>query len=284
MFLSTQTDQTSARFGDIEAIKHLAAAGYDAIDFTMFASYNEQQLFYNADYEEYAYSLLQTAKENGVFFNQAHAPFPSYRVGDEEYNKKTYPKLHRSIEICGILGVKNIIIHPVDFKGDNKMKNLAMYRDLLPTAKKAGVKIALENMWGRDPRRGYIIPNVCSVSSEFVEYLDALDPEWFTACLDLGHVGLVGENEADFIHALGHEKLTALHVHDTIFTEDSHTLPFCGKMDWTAITKALRDIRYKGDLTFEADNFLKRMPDGFYDTALKYMHDCGRFLISMIEE
>ena len=49
-------------------------------------------------------------------------------------------------------------------------------------------------------------------------------------------------------------------------------------------TKALKDIRYKGDFTFEADNFLSHVPDGFMETALKYMHDCGRYLISMIEE
>lgn len=283
MILSTQTHKTAARFGDIEAIKHLAAAGYDAIDLTMFASYNEQQLFYDPDSDEYVDRLLRTAKECGVFFNQAHAPFPSYRVNDEEYNKKTVPKLHRSIEICGMLGVKNLVIHPVDFKEDNKKKNIAMYLSLLPDAKKAGVKIALENMWTRDPKRGYIVSNVCSVAKEFNEYLDALDAQWFTACLDLGHIGLVGEDEADFIRALGGKRLTALHVHDTVFTEDSHTLPFCGKMDWTAITSALRDIHYKGDFTFEADNFLARIPDGFFDTALKYMHDCGRYLISMIE-
>ncbi len=284
MILSTQTHEAAARFGDIEAVRHIAAAGFDAVDFTMFEGYNEHDLFYSCNYEEYAYKLKQTAIESGVFFNQAHAPFPSYRVGDEEYNKKTYPKLHRSIEICGILGVKNIIIHPVDFKGDNKKKNIAMYQSLLPTAKTAGVKIALENMWGVDPRRGCITYKVCSEPNEFVDFLHALDPEWFTACLDLGHIGLVGEDETNFIHALGREKLTALHVHDTTFVQDSHTLPFCGKMDWVAITKALKDIGYKGDFTFEADNFLTRVPNGFFDTALRYMHDCGRYLISMIEE
>ncbi len=284
MILSTQTHETAERFGDIEAIKHLADAGYDAIDFTMFEDYNEQALYYDSNYEEYAYKLLQTAKECGVFFNQAHAPFPSYRVGDEEYNKKTTPKLHRSIEICGILGVKNIIIHPVDFKGDNKKRNLSMYQSLLPTAKKTGVKIALENMWHYDSKRCCISANVCSVPEEFNAFLDALDPEWFTACLDLGHIGLVGEDEVRFIHELGGQKLTALHVHDTTFVQDSHTLPFNGKMDWVSITKALKDIHYRGDFTFEADNFLHRVPTGFFDTALKYMHDCGRYLISMIED
>ena len=283
MILSTQTDATAKRYGDIEAVKRLANAGFDALDFTMFDEHNEQQLFFDPNYEEYVYALKQTATQCGVYFNQAHAPFPSYRINDAEYNKKTVPKLHRSIEICGMLGVKNIIIHPVDFKDDNKKQNIAMYLSLLPTAKKAGVKIALENMWTRD-KRGYIVSNVCSVPSEFCDFLEALDPNWFTACLDLGHIGLVGEDETNFIHALGHEKLTCLHVHDTILTQDSHTLPFCGKIDWISVTKALKDISYKGDFTFEADNFLSHVPDGFMETALKYMHDCGRYLISMIEE
>lgn len=283
MILSTQTHMTAARFGDEIAIRMLAAAGFDALDFTMFEAYNEEQLFESRAYKQYAMELRDIATGCGIAFNQAHAPFPSYRVGDAAYNKKTYPRLHRSIEICGILGVKTVIVHPV-YLGENKKEfNFDLYNGLLPTAKAVGVKIAIENMWGHDSRRGYIVPNVCSTPDELCEYIDTLDREWFTVCLDLGHCNLVGEDEANFIRKLGHERLTSLHVHDTDFRNDLHTLPFMGKMDWSAIASALRDIAYTGDLTLEADNFLQNVPSGFHITALRYMHDTGRYLISMIE-
>lgn len=284
MVLSIQSNFLSERFGDQQAIRLLAQAGFDAVDYSMFSSYVIPLVFENDDYLAYADMLRKTAEECGVFFNQAHAPFPSYRVGDDEYNRVIEPRLHRAIEFAGRLGVSSIVIHPVDFKLDNKKKNLAMYNALLPTAKKSGVRIALENMWGRDPRRGYIVPNVCSVPCEFFEYLEALDRDCFTACLDLGHIGLVGENEGDFIRTLGHEKLTCLHVHDTVFTQDSHTIPYVGKMDWEEIIRAFRDIDYSGDFTFESERFYEHIPADFLPVALKYVHDLGRYLISRIEE
>ena len=34
-----------------------------------------------------------------------------------------FPKVVRAIEVAGMLGVKNIVIHPVDFPNDKKQKN-----------------------------------------------------------------------------------------------------------------------------------------------------------------
>ena len=99
--------------------------------------------------------------------------------------------------------VRNIVVHPVFFRKQMKAKNLAMYGELQPDAQRAGVKIALENMWGWDRRRNTICKNVCSDAGSLAEYYDALDPAFFTVCLDLGHVGLVGEYEAQTIKRLG---------------------------------------------------------------------------------
>ena len=94
------------------------------------------------------------------------------------------------------------------------------------------IKIALENMWGRDPRTNVIVPNVCSVAAELADYADALDPDWFTVCLDIGHIGLVREYEAPFIKYLGADRLTCVHIHDNDYISDLHTCPFTGKLPW----------------------------------------------------
>ena len=282
MILSTQTETTAHNFGDVGAVKLLAQAGFDALDFTMFGGYNADYLFGDS-YVSYIKDVKKAADDCGVYFNQAHAPFPSYRVGDEEYNIKIRPRLERSIEIAGMLGVKNIIIHPVYYAEDKKERYLCMYNELLPFAKAAGVRIALENMWDRDRKRGYIVHCVCSSPEEMSEYYDALDPQWFTVCLDIGHIGLVGEDEALFIEKLGAERLGCLHIHDNNYIDDSHMLPFTMKLDWKKICTALKKVGYRGDMTLESDAFLYNMPKEMFPIALKYMQDTGRHLIKLVE-
>jgi len=280
--LSTQTSGGSKKIGDEKTVMLLAKAGFDAIDYSMFRMDDDDNILNTPEYESYAGELRHIAKEHGVFFNQAHAPFPSYRVGDEEYNKKILPKIIRSMEVASILGVKIVIVHPTDFGENNFERNIEFYNSLAPYCKQFNIKVALENMWGWDHKRDYIVSNVCSVPDEFAEFLDALDPAYFTGCLDLGHCGLVGVDAADAIRTLGGERIGALHVHDNDYKADTHTLPFFADMNWGAITRALGEIEYKGDFTFEADAFIRNVPEELLFSAYKFMHDTGRYLINKI--
>ena len=280
MLLSTQTDVTAKEFGLVEAVRMIGAAGFDAADISMFDD-DWNQWMYSDGFEPLVMEVKRAAAEAGIVLNQAHAPFPTMKDGDAAFNEQRLPKVRRSIEIAGMLGVRNIIVHPVVFQKQMKKKNLDMYHELEPVARQAGVKIALENMWGWDNRRNIIAKNVCSDAQGLADYVDALDPDVFTVCLDIGHVGLVGEYEVPTIRKLGTKRLTCLHVHDTDYRDDLHTLPFCGRLPWQDIMKALGEIGYTGDLTFEADNFIKHMPKTLIPHALRYMHDVGRELIRM---
>ena len=282
MILSTQTHAAANAFGLETAIKMIADAGFDALDLSMFNDEGSKWMF-EPDFEARVLRAKAIAEENGVFFNQAHAPFPTMKAGDDAYNRESIPRVIRAIEIAGMTGVKNIIVHPVVFPENQKENNIRMYMDLLPYAKRAGVKIALENMWGRDPRRGYIVKNVCSDAYELSDYVDALPKAYFTVCLDIGHVGLVGEYEAPTIEALGAERLTCVHIHDNDYIHDSHVCPFTMKLPWQEIAAAFAKIGYRGDLTFEADDFLFPLPTELYASGLRFMHDAGRRLIQMIE-
>ena len=284
MKLSTQTDALCRYYPQETAVQMIAEAGFDAVDLSMFEGDGTRWIFEDG-FEGRMKGLLAVANANGVYFNQAHAPFPSYVVGNEEYNAHIRPKLIRSIEVAGLAGVKNIVIHPVVFPARQKEQNLQMYNELLPVAKRAGVKIAIENMWGRDSRSGVIVPNVCSAADELADYVDSLDPDWFTVCLDIGHVGLVHEYETPFIRTLGAKRLTCVHIHDNDYIHDSHTCPFTGELPWNEIASAFAEIGYRGDITLEADNFLaKKLPLRLYPAGLRFMAAAGRELIRMIEE
>ncbi len=287
MRISTQTHALSRAFGEEEAIRIFAKIGFDALDYSMFDEDPINSPVYADNFEAYALNLKRVAEDAGICFNQAHAPFPSFRHGDDAYNKAVIPQIIRSIAFAGLLGAEQIIVHPVAFRDNMKEKNIELYNFLLPTAKDYGIKIALENMFGRNIHTGNIISNVCSTGKDFAEYMDALDPDHFVACLDLGHAGLVGDSAQDMIRALGHDRLKALHVHDNDFHEDFHTLSYCvpgdACLNWQEITAALKEINYSGDFTFEADGFYCKLPKELLIPACEFILKTGRYLASLCQ-
>lgn len=283
MKLVTQSEVTSARFGDAEMVKMFKKAGFDGIDYSMFGLTDDNHPLNNDGYYGYIKELRHIADESGITFEQSHAPFPTHRWKDNSYNATIMDKVKRSLEISGLLGVKVCVVHPAAaFKKNMRENNLEMYRSLEETAVESGVRIALENMWGRSWNKKKIVPNICSVPNDFNSYVDSLNPEVFTACLDLGHCGLVGEDCSDMIRKMG-SRITALHVHDNDNVGDLHTLPYLVKMNWESILKALAEIDYQGNFTYEADNFLKNFPKELTQSGLNFMHDVGRYMINEIE-
>lgn len=290
MLLSTQTDVFGTLYDDIEAVKLIAKAGFDAYDMSFFQMSSDENYVFNTDeYLDYAHKLRAAADEAGIVCNQAHAPFPSY-LGKIDYDEDVWNKIIRSMEVAAILGAKNIVVHPVHhvYYWDNidelKKTNKEFYAKLLPYAEKFGINIATENMWQRHKETNKITHSVAASPKEFAEYVDMCDSPYLVACLDVGHVALVSENMTEMIHTLGKDRLKALHIHDNDLLSDSHTAPFTMEIDFHEITKALKDIGYEGDFTFEADNFLRRVPDELKFDALCYLEKIGRQLIKEIEE
>lgn len=286
MILSTQTDIASSRFGEEKCIRWICEAGFDAIDYSMFCMFDKDCPLNASNYESHVLKIKSIAQSYGKTFNQAHAPFPSFKEGEDEFNKTAIKKIGRAIEIAGILGVPNIVIHPTDYGVESQRNlelNVEFYNQFVPLCKQYGVKIAVENMFGHDRLRGWIAPNICSVGDEFRRMMEMLDPECFTACVDIGHAGLVGTDAPTLIRELGHDYVTCLHVHDNDYRSDRHFPPYFFKIDWDEVTKALADIDYVGDLTFEADHLFDSFPEDLMPSAYKFLHDIGRSLIRQIE-
>ena len=285
MKIATQTEYIQARLNECEAVKMICEAGFDAIDFSMFHM-KEDDCPLNTDaYVDIVKEIKAVADSYGKPFCQAHAPFPTMKDGDEEYNQNMMPKVKRAIEIAGMLSVENIVVHPVYFAENKFEKNMAMYNELLPVAKKAGVKIALENMFGKkDPVTNKQKTNVCSLAPEFAEYYDALPKEHFTCCVDIGHCALVGSTPEEVLRGLGGERVGCLHVHDNDTFDDWHFPPFTLDLNWNEIANALADIGYKGYITLESDNILADIPTELYPSMLRYMHDAARLVAKMVED
>ena len=114
MKLSTQTDVFAKKFGEEKAVQLLAEVGYDAIDLSCFdMTHKDAPTPKNSsEYISYAKKLKEIAQNSGVYFNQAHAPFPSSSFDDEIFNKNIIEQIIRSMEFCATAGVRNIVIHP----------------------------------------------------------------------------------------------------------------------------------------------------------------------------
>ena len=290
MLLSVSTAPMNVRLSYKEAIRIIKEAGFDAFDLSLCEMmYDENHIFNTDKYLDEAKSIRKYADDLGIICNQAHAPFHS-SCGDLEKDEKTFNMIVRSMEIAAIVGAKIIVVHPKQHLtyADNVETlfnlNVEFYNRLISYCEKFGIKVATENMWQNNPSSGAITDSTCSRAWEFNKYIDAVNSEWITGCLDLGHVSLVTKKIPEFIKEMGKERISALHVHDTNLKEDNHTVPFNERMDYIAIAKALGEIDYQGDFTYEANNFFKNKPLELIPAAYRYACEVGRYLIGEIEK
>lgn len=285
MLYSTTVWNATRVFGIEEGVEKLIDAGFPALDFGFFGDYSYID---EPNYKERFSALRKYANSRGVIFNQAHAPFGG---GYEVYTTQKVPKLPRVFEICALLGVEGVVVHPFNdgrYYGREEelfRRNIEFYRSLAPYAKEFGVKICIENMWQRHYKAGYIVDDVCAPPEELVRYYDTLDDSSvFDICLDIGHVALCGREPHDAIRTIGHDRLGALHVHDVDYKEDLHTLPGLSLINWNDVCRALGEIDYKGVFTLEADGvFCAKTDKEFLPIAFKFMNDTAKFYSDKVD-
>ena len=285
MLYSTNTFFVIGRptIGLFKGMEMFIDAGFPALDLSLF----KYDFVMSDDYKSTAKALKSLADSRGVIFNQAHAPFGG---GFDKYTAETVPCLPRIFEFCGLLGIKNIVVHPLQrgrYYGQEEIlyeMNMEFYSKLAPYAKNCGVKIAIENMWHNHPVNGRIVDDTCADPYELVRYYDSLgDPDAFTICLDLGHVGICGREPEDAIRIIGHDRLGAIHAHDVDYVNDLHTLPGLSKLNYDAVCRALADIDYSGEFTLEAENFAKNYPDEHLPAVLRFMSETARLYAEKTE-
>lgn len=280
MKTSTQTCVPAVKFGNEKAVKMICESGFDCLDHSFFTGKPGSMHIEKPEFMVDMEKLRKTAESYERVFNQTHAPFASFREGDDEFNEWVKPLIIKAIEATAVLGAKYVVIHPFGLSKDQKQANMDFFGSLIPYAEKNNVVIAIENMFGYDPELDRIVKNVCSDGAELADYIDTLGSDNVCACIDIGHCGLVGEDPAEMIRQLG-SRLKSLHVHDNDHKSDKHTLPFLEKINFKAVMKALKDIEYIGELTLEADHFLYGMPTELYSEGLKLMSSTARYLADL---
>lgn len=231
----------------IERIKKVYDAGFRYIDLNF--SYSEKdELLASNNWRENVEKIREYAEKLGVTFVQAHSPCN----GDPAVRDSRYASLIsatiRSIEICGMLGISNIVVHsgPRPERQDFFVRNREFYRELFPAAERCNVNILCENSTKANMGDNFFTNS----GEEMLEFIKYVNHPLFHACWDTGHAHIEGE-QYKHIMTLG-EELYGIHVHDNRGTSDEHLLPYLGTINMDELMSALIDSGYKGFFTMEA--------------------------------
>jgi len=285
MKISTEIGSISRLTGEEKAIEYVAKAGFDAWDFSLFdlCRYDRKAKcvietnhpLAGKDYLSFAKKLKQIATDNGIVCNQTHAPFPSEAPEVRDVLKK-------AIECTAEVGAEICVIHPQ--KLFTPEENAKMYMEYLPYAKSCGVKIAAENIWIWDEENKRALPAACSAPKSFCDHIDAVDDEYFVACLDIGHSEMMGDDVSavKMIKALKH-RLGALHIHDNDKRHDCHQIPFSMNIDFKPIVAALKEINYSGYFTMESNDYFGSFTEENVRTAVDELAKVAGKLADMFE-
>ncbi len=249
MYISTTTNYFK-KLGDYKSrVATMKECGFDAYDFTFENDYYAEKPFGEKNYIENAKAFRCYAEGLGMVCHQTHAPFPTAKVNDDAYNEEIFSKIAHAIEISGVLGAKVCVVHPsVEHSVE---ENIRLYQAFEPYARKAGVKIGVENMT-RDTG---------SHHTHIKAILDGLPQDVFVFCLDTGHAEMAQNKTSavDMVRTMG-SRLQAVHLHDCDLIRDNHGLPFTYKINFDAIINEMKKVGYCGDVMLETGSFFSGVP------------------------
>lgn len=289
MKLSTSTNMLFERIGmePVEqktAIELCAQAGYQVLDFCFHDLITYESPFLTDQWQEYTGLMMETAKSLSVSFGQAHANVYDF------LNPRTNHELQKMVLKRCVLASEQmkipwLVIHPsTDFEAaavfqESRAKNIAFLSGLVEFAEKHRVGIAVENMWDLHiaPKRYY-----GDNAEELVDLVDAVGGSSVGICWDLEHASIMEQDQKKAMELMG-SRLKVIHVSDQTGTDNIHIMPFQGKTDWRLAMEALADIGYEGNLNFEAQWFLNKVPMELVRPSLAYSVEVGNYLIGLYE-
>lgn len=282
MELSIESYILRERFGDDVGLKMIKDAGFNLVDVSYYWCKKDYDLL-GDNYVERSKELRKLLDDIGLKCNQAHAPFDFGYGQVMDDTNKNYKEIVRAIISASILGAEHIVVHSIGYSKDgeflfDKDYNIRFYRSFLPILEKYNIKIAVENLFFRDkdtaPYKGRL-----GSPKELTDFVKELNSPYFVACVDVGHSAIVGVEPEDFISKMDNKTLKCLHIQDGDYLEDRHVLPYMGEFKWDKVLKALKDIGYDGELTFEVWRFLHKAPKELTMEALKYANSVGNYMI-----
>lgn len=241
MNIVTTTSVFPKEHSSFGTLERLHRVGFSCLDLALDYCVWEGHPLRGDAWRAWAEELCEAARERGVRYTHAHAPWNASVWSDAA---------RRCFDVCRMLGIRYMVVHPVHQKNGEVITereefirvNADAVRRMLPYAEVCGVTVLSENLlWGAsiDPR----------VIADLVR---EVDHPFFGWCYDTGHAHCNGI-PSDCLRDASAVPLS-LHVQDNSGTRghDEHLLPGDGTIDWKRFLDVLKEIGYEGDLVLEA--------------------------------
>ena len=257
------------------AMRLLRDAGFGGLDFpfSIFSDAGTDPMCRD-DWRQWVREIRAISERLALPVVQAHATWRQTLADDLRYEppQEIY---FRTLEACRMLGCRNLIFHPlrqyapVDSETMRQKIhdcNVRWFHALLPAAEENGVFLNLENTFDshhvQRPGDG-LYPYV--TAQDMLALLRDIGSSRVRLCLDTGHANIAGQDIPAMVRAF-RDELATLHLNDnygliTPVYEDLHLFPGYGRIDWTPVFAALREIRFAGAYNVEPIAELRRMPD-----------------------
>lgn len=295
MILSTSTniycERPDGRVLPIaQTLEAAAKAGFRTFDMSFYEYSYPGSQFLTEDWMAWAESIRHTSEKLDLHFYQCHGY--TYDFLDpsltEEQRQRQEQLVRRSIDCCGMLGAEVLVTHVSEgsrlacSRQQIWQYNQRYLRSVAEYAAQRGMKVAVENLYSSDAEPADIF---YGSAEEIARFIDEFNDDRLGVCWDFEHGAIMEMDQPAAIRILG-RRLLATHVSDTVsktFEPYMHVMPFTGMTDWTPIMQSLKEIDYQGAFSFEAHNFLKKMPDELAETALALSYQIGSYLLSLAE-
>jgi sugar phosphate isomerase/epimerase len=196
---------------------------------------------------------------------RGEAPGPSWVDRDREVRLERFRYTIDCIRMAGFLGAPAVVVPAGGAwrEGAGTPESRAHdwlehgLRRLLPLAEEFGVEVLLETG-----------PGLLVETHEGLRHLlRRLEHPLLGASVDVGHVFSAGEDPATAIEQLG-PRVKHVHVADVPATrEHMHLVPGRGAIDLASVTRALRNMRYRGFLSVDLGDY-DETPEGAASEAL----------------
>ena len=250
-----------------EAVRLFEGTGFRHLDYSFYNVLRAGSPFLGERWMDQVEDALREAERLGFDFVQAHSP--NYNPLDPKADHEAgMLATLRSIEACGRLGVRNLVVHPgtaADLfypkdRDEYFRRNREFFLSLAPALERWNVNALAENS-AEANMGGRYFP---MTGAEMRDFADCVGHPLVHCNWDTGHANMRDTDQKEEIEAMG-AHLLAVHIQDNFGAVDEHIAPFMGTLDIDSIMQGLLSIGYKGYFTFEADNMLlarARWPHG----------------------
>lgn len=269
--ISTNSGLHSARPNQVrypmqEAPAVFKKAGFEAMDINFCATihndeFRHEPILDGDDYLDKVMEVKRACDEAGLEMTVSHLPFYNHDMADKERLAFCHEMTERAIRASAHVGVKYAVVHP--HRDPSKhiyiQRTVELLRPYVELGRSLGVTLCVENMY--------------TVTAEATRMIaDQLD---CGICWDVGHANFGGYDQYEGIMTCG-ERLKVLHLHDNNGQADLHIPAFQGNINWHDVMRALRDVKFEGELNFEVA--VSRVPDELREIIYRYVAESGKLL------